>query len=145
MGREKARKERERERGHWDPRPFQATIKMALLFPCLPLCLPLYPIYFSLFITILKNSRPLVLYTNNSFHRRSLWLVAKHCCMFNNKTQSRLTFSFSRKINSQLENITIHDTKKLINFINQQFFTSISSIHTSIVLKICGKNKSFLL
>ena len=52
---------------------------------CLPLCLSLYPTHFPLFISILKNSRPLLLHIDKLSYRRPLWLVAKHYYILNDK------------------------------------------------------------
>ena len=111
---------------------------------CLPLCLPLYPTHFPLFIPILKDSRPLLLRTDKPPYRRTPWLVAKHCRMLNGKMQTRLTPLPPREASSQLENTTMHDTRRSIKAIDQRLFTPMSPTHTSIVSKVYGESESSL-
>ena len=111
---------------------------------CLPLCLPLYPTYFPLFIPILKDSRPLVLPTDKPPRRRPPWLAAKYCCMLNGKMQTRLTPLPPREASSQLENTTMHDTRRLIDATDQRLFTPMSPTHISFVSKVYGESESSL-
>ena len=143
-GEEGKREKRVREKGHWDRQPFQVTIKMGPAPPFCLLCLPLYPTYFPLFIPILKDSRPLVLHTDNPPHRRPPWLVAKHCGMLNGKMQTRLTPLPPREASSQLENTTIHGTRRWTNATDQRLFTPTPPTHTSIVSKVYGESESSL-
>ena len=111
---------------------------------CLPLCIPLYPTYLPLFIPILKGSRPLVLHIDKPPHLRPPWLVTKHYYMLSDKMQTRLMPLPPREASSQLENTTMHDTRRLINAIDQRLFTPMSPTHTSIVSKVYGESESSL-
>jgi hypothetical protein len=106
-----------------------------------PLCIPLFPTYFPLFTAVLQDSPSLVLHTGSYPHRQLRWLVAKHCCMLKSKTQTRLTPP-PREASSQLENTTTHDTRRLINTIDQRLFTPMSPTYTSIVSRVCGESES---
>ena len=139
---EKARRERERTLA---PPAVSGDHKNGPAPPfCLSLCLPLYPTYFPLFFPILKDSRPLVLHTDKPPRRRPLWLVAKHCCMLNGNMQTRLTPLPPREASSQLENTTMHGTRRLINATDQRLFTPMSPTHTSFVSKVYGESESSL-
>ena len=134
--------ERERERTLGPPTVL-GTHKNGLAPPLrLLLCLPLNPTYFPIFIAILKDSHQLVLHTDNPLYRHPPWLVAKHCCMLNSKTQTPLASPPPREASSQLENTTTHDTRRSINPIDQRLFMPMSPTHTSIVSKVCGESES---
>ncbi len=137
------REKRGREKGHWDRQPFQVTIKNG---PAPPFCLSAFlsTQLTSLYSSLSSRTHVRSFYTDKPPHRRPLWLVAKHCCILNGNMQTRLTPLPSRETSSQLENTTMHGTKRLINATDQRLFTPMSPTHTSFVSKVYGESESSL-
>ena len=64
--------------------------------------------------------------------------------MLSGKMQTRLTPLPLREASSQLENIIMHDMRRLINATDQRLFTLMSLTHILIVSKVYGESESSL-
>ncbi len=134
------RREEKRRRNHAKRRiRFWSTstpIKIGLLFPFssadFPLCIDVLEslFLFSLYFDCSQN------------HLR--WFIKKHRFKFRINTQTRFT-THSLKSSSSLENITINDSRRLIEIINRSLSTLIWLIFTLIILRNCEENQSLLM
>jgi len=95
---------------------------------------------FFLCIDVLENLLLFSLYFDCS-QNHLRWFVEKHCFKLRINTQTRL-MTRSLKSSSSLENITINDSRRLIEIIDRLLFTLIRSIFTSIVLRDCEESQS---
>ncbi len=146
MGREKARREREREtereKGQvytLGPSSCSRRLQRWPSSPSLPSCLPdLLPSSHC----YAQGHTSLVLRTGNRSNCHPRWFVAKQCCMLQSKTRACLTPLPPREASFQLENTITHDTRRSIKAIDQRLFTPTSPTHTSIVSKVYGESES---